>query len=121
MKSRCSYEKHIDYGWYQAKGITVCEEWDRSFQAFYEWAVSHGYNDGLTLERIDNNKGYSPDNCRWATPKEQANNRSTNINIQYNGEIKTLKQWAEFFGIKYSTLYYRVRTRKIPFEEAIVY
>lgn len=121
MKSRCSYNKHIDYEWYQAKGITVCEEWKNSFKTFHDWAMTHGYKEGLSLERIDNNKGYCPENCRWATPKEQANNRSTNINITYNGETKTLKQWAESLGINYHCLYARVRTKGIPFEEAIAY
>lgn len=121
MIRRCTYKKHIDYEWYQSKGISVCDEWGKNFLNFYDWSMTHGYEEGLTLDRIDNNKGYCPENCRWVTPKEQANNRSTNINITYNGETKTLKQWAEFLGINYSCLYGRVRVRGIPFEEAINY
>lgn len=119
MIGRCECKKHIDYQWYQANGISVCDEWREDFINFYNWAVANGYKDDLTLDRINNDLGYCPENCRFVTPKDQANNRRTNINITYNGETKTLKQWAEYLGINYSKLYGRVVTHGKPFEQAI--
>jgi len=99
----------------------MCEEWKNGFMSFYDWAMSNGYRDDLTLDRIDNNLGYSPENCRFVTPKDQANNRRSNLRYTYQGKTMTLKQWAEALGIKYHKLYARVRTRGIPFELAITY
>lgn len=75
MESRCHNPNDQDYKTYGAKGISVCKEWRNSFQVFYDWAMSHGYADNLSIDRIDNDKGYSPDNCRWATAKEQRHNQ----------------------------------------------
>ena len=71
MKSRCYLKTHTSYRKYGAKGVTVCDEWKNNFMAFYEWAMANGYNDSLTLDRIDNTKGYGPTNCKWATYAEQ--------------------------------------------------
>ena len=107
MKTRCNNENEKIYKRYGALGVTVCEEWNR-FEPFYKWAMNNGYTDCLTLDRKDNNKGYSPDNCRWVTMKEQENNRRNNRLLTYNGETKTISQWANDTGIKYTTLYRRI-------------
>ena len=93
---RPSYKNYADYG---GRGIDVCAEW-HNFEVFKEWAYKNGYDGTLTIDRIDNGKGYSPDNCRWATRKQQANNRRSNRKIYYNGEERNISEWADYFGIE---------------------
>lgn len=106
MKDRCNNPKSGRYEYYGGRGITVCDEWCASdgFISFRDWALSNNYSDKLTIDRIDNNKGYSPDNCRWATVKEQALNTSRNHRITFNGKTLTISEWAEEFGFNRNSL-----------------
>lgn len=111
MKYRCENEKCEAYNNYGGRGITVCGEWsddDFGYYAFKEWALSHGYSDGLTIDRVDNNGNYSPDNCKWSTDCEQANNKRDNVFLTYNGETKTAAQWARELNVNYSAFINRV-------------
>lgn len=112
MKARCYNDKSISYEYYGKKGITVCDEWlgKGGFKNFYDWSMENGYRDDLTIDRKDNDKGYSPDNCRWVAYKEQANNKSTNVCIEYNGETNTISEWADKCGLEYSCLLYRLHS-----------
>ena len=99
MKNRCSANSGRYYKNYKLRGISVCEEWKNDFNAFYEWAINNGYYPTLSIDRIDGTKGYSPDNCRWATAKMQANNIKTNVIITYNGESHTIPEWSQITNI----------------------
>lgn len=98
MKSRCSNPNDTHYKDYGERGIAVCNEWLNDFQAFYDWAISNGYKNGLEIDRKDNDKGYSPNNCRWVTRKENMNNTRENVFIAYNGETHTLSEWGDITG-----------------------
>lgn len=108
IKGRCTDKNNKRYNDYGGRGITICSEWlvpDK----FFEWAIKNGYNDNLTIDRIDNNGNYEPSNCRWVDNKTQSNNKRTNILINYNGRIQTLKQWCEEFDIDYRRSWNRHR------------
>ena len=104
MKQRCYNPNNVSYRQYGGRGIEVCEEWKSNFLAFYNWAMANGYADNLTIDRIDVNGNYEPDNCRWASVKEQNNNKSSNHLITYKGKTQTIKQWAEELGISSYTI-----------------
>lgn len=108
MKQRCENPNAISYPRYGGKGITVCEEWKKSFIAFRDWALSHGYADNLTIDRKSNSGNYCPENCRWVTNKEQQNNTSYNRLYTYNGETFNIMQWAEKMGMHPNMLYKRL-------------
>lgn len=109
MIERCYNKKHKSYHNYGGRGITVCDEWRKSYLSFREWALSNGYKDYLTVDRIDVNGNYEPSNCRWATTKEQGNNRRTNHMVEANGEVHTLTQWADIFGVRLDRVQYYVK------------
>jgi hypothetical protein len=118
MKSRCYNPKPYKYKNHGGRGITVCKKWLR-YLPFHEWAMSHGYKDDLTIERMDNNGNYESNNCRWATYKEQNLNSRRNYLITYNGKTKTVQEWAEILSMKYMTLYSRLTTYGWGIEKAI--
>lgn len=110
MRYRCSEKnKHAERRNYFESGIRVCEEW-KTFENFATWAKANGYQDDLTIDRIDNDGNYEPNNCRWATRKEQNDNRKCTVKVEYEGELHTLNDWADRYGINRGTLrarYYR--------------
>ena len=119
MKQRCYVKSSTSYKRYGAKGITVCDEWRYSFYAFRDWALANGYSDELTIDRIDSKGSYEPNNCRWATYKEQANNTSKNRKFTYNGETHTIPEWSDIVGINAMALRYRIVYAKWPLEKAL--
>lgn len=118
MKQRCYNKNNEAYSRYGGRGILVCEEWRNDSHAFREWAVSHGYRDDLTLDRVDVNGNYCPENCRWVTRKEQNNNRRDNHKLTLNGRTQSLPEWAEELGLTYGGLYSRLR-RGWPIEKVL--
>ncbi len=119
MKARCFNPNHRAFQYYGDRGITVCDEWKDDFQAFYDWALSHGYSDELTIDRIDANGNYEPSNCRWVTFKVQENNTRRNRYITYNNKTQSMAEWADELGIKYNTLSSRINTLHWPIEKAL--
>jgi hypothetical protein len=117
MKDRCNNKKNSWYSHYGDRGIKVCERWMNSFDAFLS-DVGEAPTQKHSIERIDNDKGYEPDNCRWATQKEQMNNRRCNAWIEYKGQTKTLTQWCEILGFNYRTIYDRLHRGKHTIERA---
>ena len=98
MKSRCTNPNVACYKHYGGRGISVCDEWLNDFESFYKWAISNGYADNLTLDRIDNDGNYEPSNCRWATVKEQRLNRKDVKYLTFNGKTLTQKEWGLELG-----------------------
>ena len=108
MKQRCGNPSHSSYKDYGAKGVKVCDEW-KNFEKFYAWAMANGYTESMTIDRIDNSHGYSPDNCRWVSAFDQASNKKNNHNVTWNGETHTLAEWSRITGIRSELLRYRLR------------
>lgn len=104
MKYRCNNKNYYDYHRYGGRGIKVCEEWSDNTESFIQWSLDNGYQEGLSIDRIDNNGNYEPSNCRWTTMKEQQNNRSNNIVLEYNGEYRGLREWSEILELDYEII-----------------
>ena len=119
MKSRCFNKNNSAYMNYGGRGISMCEEWIESYADFKNWAINNGYNDSLTIERINVDGNYEPNNCKWATWKEQGNNTRRNDFIEYNGEKHTITEWAEKIGVLPSTLWARINKYNMSIDEAL--
>lgn len=117
MILRCENRNDIQYKNYGERGIKVCKEW-QGFDNFAEWAINNGYKERLTIDRINVNGNYEPENCRWATMKQQLNNTRTNVFITSNGLTKTLTEWSEYYNIDSKKLKRRL-DNNVPFEEAV--
>ena len=117
MMDRCYREKAKNYAFYGGRGIKVCAEW-HNIAAFERWTIETGFQHGMTLERRDVNGDYCPENCTWATKKQQANNRRNTLRIEYRGEIHTVSEWAEIIGVCRSTISNRYY-RGLPIEKVL--
>lgn len=98
MKMRCGWKGYREAHLYSERGITVCDEWKDSFSAFAKWAKENGHRDGLTIDRIDNNKGYEPSNCRWVSQRANCNNRRVTVRVMYNGECQSFMDLLHLLG-----------------------
>ena len=116
MLTRCNNPKHEAYSNYGGRGIKVSF---KDFDSFTEWALSNGYEEHLTIDRIDNNKDYSPDNCRWVTMKEQQNHRRNNSIYEYMGEKHTIAEWARLYGVPYDLLCDRLTREHMSIDMAL--
>ena len=122
MNCRCSKSlsrSNPIYNRYIGRGITVCDEWKHNYLAFKEWALSNGYEEHLTIDRINNDGNYEPSNCRWITIQEQARNRRTNVFLEYDGKKYVLKDLAKLFGIDRNTLKYHLFVKGRTIEETL--
>ena len=119
MKKRCYQVGTKGYENYGGRGIKVCEEWKNNPSAFCEWALANGFSEELTLDRIDVNGDYSPENCRWSTKTEQARNKRNNRFIEYNGSKVTVSEYSEITGVKQSSIDWRLNKSSMCESEAV--
>ena len=120
IKSRCLNPNSESYKRYGARGICVCEEWKNSFESFYLWSIENGYNEKLSIERIDNDGNYCPQNCKWASRKEQCRNRRSNVVFEYMGEKRILTEWCEILNLDYKLVHNRIHKMGWSFEKSIL-
>lgn len=118
MMERCENPHCSGYEDYGGRGITVCEEWHKFFP-FYSWSIANGYDSNLTIDRVDNDRGYSPDNCRWVTQKVNSRNRRNNRRITFNGKTLCVSEWAELLGITHQALSERLSSKSWTLEQAL--
>lgn len=114
IKRRCYTKTNPYYKYYGGCGVKMCDEWRVSFSSFYDWSMGNGYDKDAkqgdcTLDRIDANGNYCPENCRWVSMKEQNFNRKANLILEYQGKKQCLAEWADELNINHSTLYYRIK------------
>lgn len=108
IKSRCYNPNKDTFNYYGERNIIMCDEWKENFLSFYNWSIEHGYKEELTIDRINPNGNYEPNNCRWITMKKQQNNKLNNHYIIYKGEKHTLMEWSEILNINYKALHKRL-------------
>lgn len=108
MKARCYNKNDKYYQDYGGRGIAVCDEWKDDFMSFYNWSTANGYADNLTIDRIDVNGNYEPNNCRWATIKQQNRNKRDTKYVTYKGVTKPLIEWCEILRVEYHKTYNRI-------------
>lgn len=120
MVSRCTYECCSRYKNYGGRGIKVCDEWLNDRTTFFDWAMENGYQDNLTIDRINVDGNYEPSNCKWTTSYEQSQNATTNIRLEYNGQIKSVSEWAKEYNIKSKTLYSRIHNYGWSIDDALL-
>ena len=109
MKSRCFSKNNPNFNNYGGRGITICQEWIDNFCSFEKWAIENGYNNDLTIDRIDVNGNYEPNNCRWITNKEQQNNKRDNVFLEFNGKKQTMMQWVRELGVGFRMIENRIK------------
>ena len=109
MKERCYDEKSKDFKRYGSRGIKICDEWLNDFEAFYDWSMSNGYKNNLSIDRINNDGDYHPKNCRWADGRVQSNNRRSSVFLEYKEKRLTVTEWARLLNVKADTLHRRKR------------
>jgi hypothetical protein len=109
MKTRCSLKEDKHYSAYGGRGISVCNEWQQNYESFRNWALENGYRDDLSIDRINNDGNYCPENCRWATLDQQSRNRRNNVYYELHGHRLTVSEWAEQSGIKANTIRERLK------------
>ncbi len=109
IKTRCLNANNKAYPKYGGRGITICNDWINNFKSFREWALQNGYADNLTIDRIDVNGNYEPENCRWITLSNQSNNRSTSHYLTYNGITKTMGEFAKEYNLSIACLHRRIK------------
>lgn len=122
MKWRCLDNECPRYKDYGGRGVKVCDEWEKDFDCFADWAKENGYEMGLTIERKNVNGNYCPENCCWITRKEQTRNKRDTIFVEYNGETKSLMEWCEELGLVYDTIHNRIKSGwdiKLAFEKEV--
>lgn len=119
IKTRCYNKNNRDYTTYGGRGIKMCDEWRDNFNTFYDWAIENDYKENLTIDRIDVNNNYEPDNCRWATKKQQSRNKRDTLYYTVNGEQRSLKEWCELYKINYNKVYCRIHRDNWSIERAL--
>ena len=118
IKKRCLDQKSTRYSYYGGRGIKICDEWKNDFIPFRDWAQANGYTDELTIDRIDVNGDYCPENCQWATKEQQANNTRSNHYLEYKGVKHSMSEWCKILGLNYNTIRGRINSYHWTVEEA---